>query len=129
MEAQNTASHRQQPSRQQQRCMRGQPGRQSLLSQLKVRMFFSDRFKTRVVALSLGFLFLHGAVQAAPQTQAKPAAPKAAVTKAANKTFLWKATAGKSTVFLLGSVHMMKPQYYPLPQAMENAYKQAQALV
>ncbi len=38
------------------------------------------------------------------------------------KTFLWRVRGDNATVYLLGSVHYMKEDSYPLPAAMETAF-------
>ncbi len=44
-------------------------------------------------------------------------------------SFLWSATSEKGTVYLLGSIHLMRPDAYPLSEAIEQAYAAADALV
>lgn len=46
-----------------------------------------------------------------------------------NKSFLWKAQSQANTVYLLGSIHLLKAENYPLSAAMEAAFEQAQVLV
>ena len=41
---------------------------------------------------------------------------------AAERHFLWRATADASTVYLLGSVHFMKKDAYPLSPVIEEAF-------
>lgn len=45
------------------------------------------------------------------------------------KNFLWKVSSEKATVYLLGSIHLMKEDVYPLPDVIENAYKSSDNLV
>lgn len=47
----------------------------------------------------------------------------------AQKHFLWKVTGGKSVLYLLGTVHVGKEDIYPLPQAIEDSFKQSDTLV
>ncbi len=42
---------------------------------------------------------------------------------------VWQVTGKHNTVFLLGSVHLLRASDYPLPQAMIDAYDEAEALV
>jgi uncharacterized protein YbaP (TraB family) len=42
---------------------------------------------------------------------------------------LWKASKGASSVYLLGSMHILKPGDYPLSTDVESAYKDADRLV
>lgn len=41
---------------------------------------------------------------------------------AAGKHFLWRATSGAATVYILGSVHFMKKDAYPLARVIEDAF-------
>jgi uncharacterized protein YbaP (TraB family) len=47
----------------------------------------------------------------------------------ADKNFLWKATRGKSSLYLVGSVHLLTKDYYPLDPALDAAYKESELLV
>jgi uncharacterized protein YbaP (TraB family) len=47
----------------------------------------------------------------------------------ADRNFLWKATKGSSSLFLVGSVHLLTKDYYPLDPALDAAYKDAALLV
>jgi uncharacterized protein YbaP (TraB family) len=47
----------------------------------------------------------------------------------ADKTFMWRVKGGGATVYLLGSVHAMKEDSYPLPSAMETAFDSVDTLV
>jgi uncharacterized protein YbaP (TraB family) len=55
------------------------------------------------------------------------ATPTAALAQPRN--FLWKATSGVGTVYLVGSVHMLTKDYYPLSSALESAFTQSDLLV
>jgi len=46
-----------------------------------------------------------------------------------NKLFMWKATKGNQTIFLLGTIHIARPEFYPLPSPIESALTQADSLV
>jgi len=48
---------------------------------------------------------------------------------AAGTNFLWKATKGSSTLYLVGSVHLLTKDYYPLDPALETAFKDSSLLV
>jgi len=52
-----------------------------------------------------------------------------APTFAAGKNFLWRVKSQKSTVYLLGSIHLMKKESYPLAQAIEEAFSRSGTLV
>ena len=55
----------------------------------------------------------------------------AAATAAAQgpHSFMWRVGAGSGTVFLLGSIHMAKPDIYPLPPRIEEAFSVSGTLV
>jgi len=59
---------------------------------------------------------------------AQPAATAASTNKPA-KHCLWEVKGKTNTVFLLGSLHLMKKNMYPLDAAIENAYKNADIVV
>jgi uncharacterized protein YbaP (TraB family) len=48
---------------------------------------------------------------------------------AATRSFLWKATSGRGVVYLVGSVHMLTKDYYPLSPALDTAFKDSDLLV
>ena len=48
---------------------------------------------------------------------------------AAAKTFAWKATGKSGTVYLVGSVHLLSQDFYPLNPALEAAYKDSSLIV
>ena len=45
------------------------------------------------------------------------------------KNFLWKIQSGSATVYLLGSIHFLKKEVYPLNEAIENTYESSDTLV
>jgi uncharacterized protein YbaP (TraB family) len=47
----------------------------------------------------------------------------------AQKLFMWKVSSGKSTVYLVGSIHMVPKDFFPLPAAMEKAFDDSSTLV
>lgn len=47
----------------------------------------------------------------------------------AGGNFLWKATKGGATMYLVGSVHLLAKDYYPLNPALESAFKESDRLV
>ena len=48
---------------------------------------------------------------------------------AANHHLLWKVEGKSNVVYLMGSIHLMKPEDYPLPPPLETAYSNAQIAV
>lgn len=51
------------------------------------------------------------------------------VQRAPAKNSLWRITTNKSTLYLLGSIHMMKPDVFPLSDAIEEAFRSSARLV
>jgi uncharacterized protein YbaP (TraB family) len=47
----------------------------------------------------------------------------------AQKSFLWRVQSGHATVYLLGSIHFLKEDVYPLNQTIESAYEASNRLV
>ncbi len=43
--------------------------------------------------------------------------------------FLWKISSAKNSAYLLGSLHVAMPSFYPLPAAMDRAYADSNVLV
>jgi uncharacterized protein len=48
---------------------------------------------------------------------------------AGSKIFLWEVKSATNTLYVFGSLHVARPDFYPLPEAVENAYRQADELV
>jgi uncharacterized protein YbaP (TraB family) len=48
---------------------------------------------------------------------------------AQSRSFLWKATGPKGSVYLVGSVHMLTKDYYPLQPALDAAFQESDLLV
>ena len=77
-------------------------------------MAFQRDMKFRVVC---GLSFFLALFSACPQLRAQ------------EKSFLWKAQSKTNTVFLLGSVHFLRKENYPLKSAIEQAYQKAKRIV
>ncbi|MBN2653874.1 MAG: TraB/GumN family protein [Nitrospirae bacterium] len=45
------------------------------------------------------------------------------------QNFLWRVTAPNSTAYILGSIHLMKPEMYPLNPVIESAFRSSDSLV
>jgi hypothetical protein len=45
------------------------------------------------------------------------------------KHFLWSIETDKGTIYFLGSIHILKPESYPLPEAVEKIYECCKTLV
>lgn len=48
---------------------------------------------------------------------------------AQGRNFAWKVTGRQSAIYLVGSVHLLTQDFYPLNAALENAYKDSDLLV
>jgi len=76
------------------------------------RALFGRRWPGTAAAFSLILLFLHPALCAA-----------------GGSTSLWKVSGHHNTVYLLGSIHMLPPDAWPLPKPMERAFQKASKVV
>jgi uncharacterized protein len=47
----------------------------------------------------------------------------------APKHFLWKITGSKGVVYLLGTIHAAKADFYPLPSIIEDSFEKADTLI
>src|SRR5207249_1885435 len=56
-----------------------------------------------------------------------PSAP--AVVEQGSKLFLWKATSSTTEIYLLGSIHLGKQEFYPLAKEIEAAFERSKYLV
>jgi len=68
---------------------------------------------------------------AAPKAAAAPAAISQASVRPAVRVhhFLWRVSKGRKSLYLVGSIHALNPDDYPLPAMMENAFQHSTALV
>ena len=57
------------------------------------------------------------------------AAPAGSGAESGGKSFMWRVGEGDSQVYILGSLHMLKPGFYPLPPEIEEAFARSKALV
>jgi uncharacterized protein YbaP (TraB family) len=71
------------------------------------------------VLFILGFVLTGGAAVANQQSQAE----------ATTKSCLWSVEAGDNTIYLLGSLHVLKNDAYPLAAAIEEAYASSRKVV
>src|SRR5688572_13707382 len=49
--------------------------------------------------------------------------------RAQTRNFIWKASRGPSVVYLVGSVHLLSKDYYPLSPALDKAFAECDLLV
>ena len=57
------------------------------------------------------------------------AASLAAQVESSRRSFLWKATGARGSVYLVGSVHLLTKDYYPLSASLEAAFEDSDLLV
>ncbi len=55
-----------------------------------------------------------------------PALSAAETESAAKKSFIWEVKGPQGKCYLLGSIHLLKKEHYPLPAAMEKAFDEAE---
>lgn len=62
---------------------------------------------------------------------AATAAPHAQTAQSTKKHFLWtvQSAAGATPTYLLGSLHVLTPDFYPLPPRIDEAFKQSKVLI
>lgn len=78
----------------------------------------------------LVFLSVLAAVGAHPTAQATQTAPAKPTTQAAKKHFLWAIRQpGAPPTYLMGSLHLLKPEYYPLSPTIEQAFASSKVLI
>jgi hypothetical protein len=68
-----------------------------------------------------------GGESVAPETSVSPTTPTA--TEVKGKSFIWEITSATTSVYLLGSVHIARPDIYPLDSVIEDAFASAKYLV
>ena len=49
--------------------------------------------------------------------------------RAQEKSFLWKVDSDQNSLYILGSIHLLNKEAYPLKQSIENAFEQTKKLV
>ncbi len=86
---------------------------------------------TGVTIMSLMALTVACGDQAPQPAPTASAPPKAAQPEAPRprKVFLWKVDSPQNTVYLLGSIHLLKESDYPLATQINDAYDDAEKLV
>ncbi|BBB63985.1 conjugative transfer protein GumN [Undibacterium sp. KW1] len=79
------------------------------------------KFKPTLTQLMLKCLTACGLAIAASSAFAQAETPA--------KGVFWEVKSDKNTAYLFGSIHLAKASFYPLPEAVDAAYKQADTLV
>jgi len=94
-------------------------------------MFHKQRLLVpAVVAVCFTMLSSGWLASVAANAIANPHGGKAAVEKQTGKPlFIWKVTDGTNKLYLLGSIHLVRPDFYPLPAEMEKAFQNSDVLV
>lgn len=78
------------------------------------------------IGLTSGYVYAPEGL-AAQQAVAEPAAERTETGD--SRSMLWKAEGENGTVYLLGSIHLLTPDVYPLDPAIENAFTDADRVV
>lgn len=70
------------------------------------------------------------ALAATPPISSVPmAATVSAAPAAPARHFIWRISKGRTPLYLVGSIHTLNPDDYPLPDIMESAFRKSHALV
>ena len=85
------------------------------------------RMHARVV-LAVGLVLLAGG-GAALDGQTRTAMPPATTTASSGKGFIWSIAGKGQTGWLVGSLHLLPKEAYPLPPSMDAAFQAAEVLV
>lgn len=64
-----------------------------------------------------------------PASSAPTAATVAAAPAPPARHFIWRISKSHTTLYLVGSIHTLNPDDYPLPAVMESAFRESRALV
>lgn len=64
-----------------------------------------------------------------PASSAPAATTAAAAAAAPVRHFIWRISKRRTTLYLVGSIHTLNPDDYPLPTVMESAFAKSHALV
>lgn len=91
-------------------------------------MMTSNRFWLFVLTISLLLSGGSARILAKNTAVVKKATPSAPAKLAPQKLFLWKVTSPESTVYLFGSIHLAKPDIYPLNKEIETAFANSNSL-
>lgn len=82
-----------------------------------------------LIAVSTGFQLHSGFLSASSAYAAQSSSDHQSIKAAPHKTFMWKVSSDKGTIYLLGSIHLVPPDFYPLPAEVEKAFDQSSDLV
>jgi uncharacterized protein len=72
---------------------------------------------------------LEGTPPASSPRQSSTVPQSSPASQTSAQTFLWKAESAQNVVYLLGSVHFLAAENYPLPESMQAAFDDAEGLV
>src|SRR5436189_4364615 len=80
----------------------------------------------KIISFGLFLTLLGGCRgQQADPKEEKPERPKAAQ----GPGLIWKVSSNTTTIYLVGSIHVGKKEYFPLPAEVENAFAECTTLV
>ena len=77
-----------------------------------------------LLSVAVAVLLLYQGAVAGQEAAAQPLS-----CKDPSSTLLWKINGKHSTVYLFGSIHVGKPDFYPLPAVIDSAYRNARYVV
>src|SRR5690606_3583354 len=68
-------------------------------------------------------------VVSTPSNEKVSKSPSVSCPVAGRRLYLWKATRGDDVVYLLGTIHIAKESFYPLPQGVLDAFNESNYLL
>ena len=98
----------------------------------RYRMFFGALLAVFLLAGGAGREAVRAPVRDTPPAPAEAPAqarPEAAAAAQEDHICLWKIAAPENAVYLLGSLHLLAPEDYPLDKRYEDAYRSADTVV
>lgn len=88
------------------------------------------KYRIPIGLLAFSLLAVCGAQAATTHPTATVAtAPAVTAAQTAEQHFIWRASKGNAHIYLVGSIHTLNPNDYPLPDVMENDFADSYALV
>jgi len=85
--------------------------------------------RMRNTAVLMAALVCVSTVPSLAQSLATVARPPAAQSQGTSKGLIWKAERDGKQVWLVGSMHLLTPDFYPLPASMEQAFGKSDVLM
>src|SRR5688572_1429389 len=85
--------------------------------------------RSRQIITALALAALIAATTAAAQSLSAVARPPATASTGTAKGLIWKVERDGREAFLVGSLHLLTPDFYPLPATMEQAFAKSDVLM